>query len=61
LWSLKENKNSDHNFRHGYKNVSSGSKIPGDPNNFGFDVLGNPIDNLDQVKKYNRILKYLRR
>jgi hypothetical protein len=61
LWLLKENKNSDHNFRHGYKNESSGGKIPGDPNNFGFDVLGNPIDNLDQVKKYNRILKYLRR
>ena len=37
--------------------------IPGDPANFGFDVEGSKIDDvvLAKVKKYRRIINYLRR
>jgi len=43
--------------------VSDGdySYIPGDPTNLGFDVLGNPINNQDEVDKYQKITNYLKK
>jgi hypothetical protein len=37
------------------------SFVPGDPNDDGFDVSGNPIVNLDQVRKYRRVNAYLKK
>lgn len=55
-----ENKDYHHNLQYG-KYDNGTSLVPGDPNNFGFDVNGIPIDDKPEVIKYRRIRQYLRK
>jgi len=57
-WGLLQNKSYHHNLKYGYHDIA-GAKVPGDPANEGFDVLGNAIDNQTEVTKYTNIRAYL--
>lgn len=49
-----------HNLQYGYHDDGT-SLVPGDPNNFRFDVNNDPIDNLPKVIKKRRIRQFLRK